>query len=209
MNQLTIKRGLDILFALFAIIVLLGVLMIISIAIKSDSKGPVLFKQKRLGKNGKTFEIYKFRTMVEGAEQKGKGIFQDTNDERITKVGKFLRETSLDELPQLFNILKGDMSFIGPRPPLTYYPYSFDSYSDEQKDRFNVLPGITGYAQIMGRNSLNWEEKINYDIDYVENYSLVLDLKIFILTIYKIVQKEHIHHPESADSNMKQLDKKA
>lgn len=209
MIQLAIKRGLDILFAFLALLVLSGVLLVISVAIKVDSKGPVFFKQERLGKNGTVFQIYKFRTMVEDAESKGRGIFQNENDDRITKIGKLLRVTSLDELPQLFNILRGEMSFIGPRPPLTYYPYTIDGYSGEQKIRFQFLPGITGYAQIMGRNSLNWEEKIHYDIDYVENYSLGLDLKIFILTIYKIVQREHVHHPENSDTQLNQGNKKA
>ena len=208
MMQLAIKRGLDTLFALLALLVLSGLLIFISVAIKIDSKGPVLFKQDRLGKDGKVFQIYKFRTMVEGAEFKGRGIFQSENDDRITKAGKLLRMTSLDELPQLFNILKGEMSFIGPRPPLTYYPYKIDGYTEEQKIRFHFLPGMTGYAQIMGRNSLSWEEKIHYDIDYVENYSLGLDMKIFILTIYKIVQREHIHHPETTDTQLNQVDKK-
>lgn len=206
MLQLGIKRGMDVLFALLTLVVLSGVLLSISLAIKLDSKGPVLFKQERLGKNGKAFHIYKFRTMIVGAETKGRGIFQDENDDRITKVGKLLRMTSLDELPQLFNILKGEMSFIGPRPPLTYYPYPADEYTDEQKIRFQFLPGMTGYAQVMGRNSLSWEEKIHYDVDYVDNYSLGLDVKIFILTIYKIMQREHVHHPEAAETP---LNKKA
>ncbi|SIQ33842.1 sugar transferase [Domibacillus enclensis] len=206
MLQLGIKRVMDVLFALLALVVLSGVLLSISLAIKLDSKGPVLFKQERLGKNGKAFHIYKFRTMIVGAETKGRGIFQDENDDRITKVGKLLRMTSLDELPQLFNILKGEMSFIGPRPPLTYYPYPADEYTDEQKVRFQFLPGMTGYAQVMGRNSLSWEEKIHYDVDYVDNYSLGLDMKIFILTIYKIMQREHVHHPEAAETP---LNKKA
>lgn len=206
MLQLGIKRGMDVLFALLVLVVLSGVLLSISLAIKLDSKGPVLFKQERLGKNGKAFHIYKFRTMIVGAETKGRGIFQDENDDRITKVGKLLRMTSLDELPQLFNILKGEMSFIGPRPPLTYYPYPADEYTDEQKIRFQFLPGMTGYAQVMGRNSLSWEEKIHYDVDYVDNYSLGLDVKIFILTIYKIMQREHVHHPEAAETP---LNKKA
>ncbi|WNS81212.1 sugar transferase [Domibacillus sp. DTU_2020_1001157_1_SI_ALB_TIR_016] len=206
MIQLAVKRGLDTLVALTALIMLSGVLCLISLAIKLDSKGPVLFKQERLGKDGRVFLIYKFRTMIVGAESKGRGIFQSENDDRITKVGRLLRKTSLDELPQLFNILKGEMSFIGPRPPLTYYPYPADGYSDEQKIRFRFLPGMTGYAQVMGRNSLRWEEKIHYDVDYVDNYSLGLDLKIFILTIYKIVQQEHVHHPETSD--LKQADEK-
>ncbi|WP_046174497.1 sugar transferase [Domibacillus indicus] len=206
--QLKVKRLLDFLFAL-VLLFLLSVLFIgISAAIKLDSKGPVLFKQKRLGKDGKEFSIYKFRTMIEGAEFKGRGIFQSENDERITKIGKILRMTSLDELPQLFNILKGEMSFIGPRPPLTYYPYPIHGYSEEQKVRFRFLPGMTGYAQIMGRNSISWEEKIGYDIDYVENYSLGLDMKILILTIYKIWKREHIHHPEAAETRLNQANKK-
>lgn len=209
MIQLGIKQALDRVLALLALIGLSGVMMLISLAIKMDSKGPVFFKQERLGKGGRVFRIYKFRTMIEDAETKGRGIFQNENDERITRVGRLLRTTSLDELPQLLNILRGEMSFIGPRPPLTYYPYPLDGYSDEQKTRFRFSPGMTGYAQIMGRNALSWEEKIHYDVDYVENYSLGLDLKIFILTIYKIVQREHVHHPGNADTRLNQANKKA
>lgn len=209
MMQLGIKRALDTLLALVALIALSGVMGVISLAIKLSSKGPVFFKQERLGKDGRVFRIYKFRTMIEGAETKGRGIFQSENDDRITSVGRLLRTTSLDELPQLFNILRGEMSFIGPRPPLTYYPYPPDDYSDEQKVRFRFLPGMTGYAQVMGRNSLSWEEKIHYDVDYVENYSLGLDLKIFVLTLYKIVQREHVHHPETEDTHLNQANKKA
>ncbi|WP_203364590.1 sugar transferase [Bacillus sp. REN10] len=191
--QLLIKRILDVLFAFIGIIVLSLLFVVIGCCIKATSKGPILFKQARLGKNGNVFHIYKFRTMVVGAEHKGNGLFQDADDERITKVGRFLRMTSLDELPQLFNILKGEMSFVGPRPPVTYYPCKFEEYSPEKKRRFHMLPGITGYAQVMGRNALSWDERIEYDLNYIQHFSLWLDMKIIFLTIEKILRRENVY----------------
>ena len=161
-------------------------MLIISIVIKIDSKGPVIFKQKRLGKNGKEFWMLKFRTMVVGAETMGSGEYCLKDDSRITKFGKLLRRTSLDELPQLFNIFIGEMSFIGPRPPLTYHPYCFDKYTPEQKRRFLVRPGITGLAQISGRKVASWNDRIKIDLEYVDKISLFLDLKILFLTVFKI-----------------------
>ncbi|WP_338751859.1 sugar transferase [Bacillus sp. FJAT-52991] len=192
-RQLLVKRMLDIIFAFVGMIALLIVFLVIGICIKFTSKGPVLFKQARLGKSGKVFNIYKFRTMVVGAEQLGNGLFQDKDDDRITKVGHFLRITSLDELPQLFNILKGDMSFVGPRPPVTYYPCQFEEYSPDKKIRFQMPPGITGYAQVMGRNALSWDERIKYDVQYIEHFSLWLDMKIIFLTIDKIIRQENVY----------------
>src|SRR5699024_1422348 len=121
---------------------------------------------KRLGENGKKFEIYKFRTMIENAEKMGTGIFTSDEDPRITKVGHFLRKTSLDELPQIINIIKGEMSFVGPRPPVPYHPYKYDDYNEIQKKRFTVKPGVTGMAQVYGRNTLSWDERIEHDVKY-------------------------------------------
>ena len=178
------KRVFDIIFSFLAIIVFLLPMLIIAIAIKIDSKGPILFKQDRIGKAGKVFKILKFRTMVVDAE-KG-GVYSNNNDPRITKVGKVLRNTSLDEIPQLFNVLIGDMSFIGFRPPLTYHPWTFDKYTAEQRKMFSVRPGITGWAQVNGRKSVEWHKRIELNIWYAANYSLFLDIKILFMTIFKV-----------------------
>lgn len=188
-----IKRILDFIISLIALIILLPVFLIIGIAIKLDSKGPIFFKQERLGKDGEVFLIYKFRTMVDNAEKVGSGIYTSKTDPRITKIGAFLRRTSLDELPQLINILKGEMSIVGPRPPVPYHPHKYENYPEKQKQRFTVLPGITGYAQVNGRNNLTWDERIEYDIEYVENYSLLLDLKIILKTIGYVFSSKSIY----------------
>ena len=182
-----LKRMLDFWGALVLIIILSPILLIISLAIKIDSKGEVVFKQRRLGRYGKQFWIYKFRTMCVGAEKMGDGQYCKKGDARVTRVGRILRKTSLDELMQLWNILKGDMSFIGPRPPLTYHPWSIDEYTERQMKRFEVRPGITGLAQVSGRKHLEWPKRIEYDINYVENISLWLDIKIFFITVMKVL----------------------
>ncbi|MBQ9737100.1 MAG: sugar transferase [Clostridia bacterium] len=179
------KRFADILLSLIGLIVCVIPMLIIAIAIKLDSKGPVIFKQKRLGLNAKEFYIYKFRTMVVNAESGG--VYSDNKDPRITKVGNILRKTSLDEISQLFNVLKGDMSFIGPRPPLTYHPWPIDEYTDEQKKMFDVRPGITGWAQINGRKAVEWNRRIELNVWYTQNMSFVLDCKIFVMTILKVL----------------------
>ena len=161
-------------------------LLIIAIAIKLDSKGPVIFKQKRLGKGGKEFYIYKFRTMVVNAE--AGGVYSDNKDPRVTRVGGILRKTSLDELPQMVNVLKGDMSFIGPRPPLTYHPWPLEQYTDEQRRMFDVRPGITGWAQINGRKAVEWNRRIELNVWYIDNLSFVLDCKIVVNTILKVLK---------------------
>lgn len=182
-----IKRAIDLFVALVGIIILCIPMLIISVFIKCDSKGPVLFRQKRIGKNGKVFEILKFRSMCVGAEKTGSGVYSGKGDARVTKVGKILRATSLDEIPQLFNIFIGDMSLIGPRPPLTYHPWPYSEYTDEQKRMFNVRPGITGWAQVHGRKDVEWHKRIDLNVWYVDNVSFVLDAKIFFMTIFKVL----------------------
>ena len=176
------KRILDFIMALVLLLVLWPILLIIALLIKIDSKGSVLFKQIRTGRYGKEFTLYKFRSMS------SKNDFYDTTKEdQVTKVGKFIRKTSLDELPQIFNIIKGDMSFIGPRPWIVDYA---KLYTKHQRKRLNVLPGITGLAQCSGRNNLNIIDRINIDVDYVNNMSLKLDIYIFIKTILSVIKKE-------------------
>ncbi|CEA00491.1 putative sugar transferase EpsL [Jeotgalicoccus saudimassiliensis] len=182
------KRKLDILISLIGLIFLMPLFIIVSIAIKVESKGPIIFKQKRLGENGRIFNIYKFRSMVVGAEKSG--VYELEGDSRVTKVGKFIRKTSIDELPQFLNILKGDMSIIGPRPTLTYHPWTYEKYDDFQLQRFLVKPGVSGWAQVNGRKELSWEERIKFDVYYVENYSFLFDLKIIVLTLIKVLRME-------------------
>jgi len=188
-----IKRVIDIFGSLIGLIVISPVLIVICIAIKLSSKGPMFFRQERLGEGGQVFKIIKFRTMIDNAESIGSGIKTFVNDPRITKIDSLLRKYSLDELPQLFNVLGGSMSIVGPRPPVPYHPRKYSEYSTKQVKRFDVKPGITGYAQIKGRNALNWDERIEYDIEYVENQSIIMDIKIIVLTIIKVFKKEGIH----------------
>ena len=181
-----IKRGMDIVFS--GLFLLAGAipLLVVALLVKIDSKGPALFKQERLGKDGKPFWIYKFRSMVVGAEKTGSGVYSGKNDARVTKIGKILRATSIDELPQLINILKGEMSFIGPRPALTYHPWKFEEYTEEQKKMFAVRPGVTGWAQVNGRKEVEWPKRIEMNVWYVEHMSFLLDVKIFFKTILKV-----------------------
>ncbi|KRQ87433.1 putative sugar transferase EpsL [Caloramator mitchellensis] len=188
--QLIIKRLFDFMFSLILLIILFPLFLLISILIKLDSKGEVFFKQERAGLNGKPFMIYKFRTMVKNAEKIGDGYYTGENDPRITKVGNLLRKTSLDELPQLINILKGEMSIIGPRPTLMYQVEKYDEF---QKKRLLMKPGVTGLAQVNGRNSLSWPERIKYDVQYVENWSLWLDIKIFFRTFLVVLKGEGVY----------------
>ncbi len=183
--QLICKHIFDFLASLLGLVIVSPLFLAICIAIKINDPGSAFFRQKRIGKDGKTFEIIKFRTMVLNAEKLGDGlVVQSEDDPRITKVGKLLRKTSLDELPQLFNILLGQMSLIGPRPPVTYHPYNgYENYPERAKKRFQMRPGITGLAQVEKRNSATWDERIEIDIDYVENFSLLLDLKILFKTL--------------------------
>ncbi|MBE6708578.1 MAG: sugar transferase [Ruminococcaceae bacterium] len=167
-------------------IVLSPIFLIAAIAVKIDSKGPIIFRQKRLGLKGREFNMYKFRSMIVNAESGG--VYSDKNDPRITRVGRFLRASSIDELPQLLNIIKGDMSFIGPRPPLTYHPWPIDEYTDEQRRMFDMRPGITGWAQINGRKSVEWNHRIELNVWYVDNVSFVTDVKIVFMTVFKVLR---------------------
>ncbi|QPC83281.1 sugar transferase [Phototrophicus methaneseepsis] len=181
-----IKRGLDLIISGIALVVLSPVLLIIMMLIYIRLGSPILFKQQRPGLHGRPFMIYKFRTMTDGRDAAGQPL---PDAERMTPLGRFLRSTSLDELPELLNVLKGDMSLIGPRPLLMRY---LDRYTTQQARRHEVRPGITGWAQINGRNAITWEEKFELDVWYVEHCSLALDLKIIFLTIWKVVRREGI-----------------
>jgi len=185
-----VKRVLDIIISVTALVILSPILLIVSILIKGDSKGPVIFKQERLGLNKKVFKMYKFRTMQDNSEFSGTGVYSDNSDNRITKMGKFLRKTSIDELPQFVNILIGDMSIIGPRPPLTYHPFTIDKYTDYQLRIFEVRPGVTGWAQVNGRREVLWSRRFELNVWYVDNMSLLLDIKIFFMSIFKVAVNE-------------------
>ena len=149
--------------------------------------GPVLFKQERIGKDGKIFKILKFRSMCQGAEHTGSGVYSGRGDARVTRIGRILRATSIDELPQAINILRGDMSLIGPRPPLTYHPWPYEEYTEEQKRMFEVRPGITGWAQVYGRKNVEWHKRIKLNVWYIDHMSFLLDLRIFFMTIFKVL----------------------
>ncbi|MBR5191034.1 MAG: sugar transferase [Clostridia bacterium] len=185
-----VKTFLDFTIALMALLVLWPVLLIVAVIIKLTSPGPVIFKQKRIGLDGKVFEIYKFRSMVVGAETQGSGVYSGKGDARVTPIGKIIRATSIDELPQFINILKGEMSFVGPRPPLTYHPWDYSEYSDFQLRMFEVRPGITGWAQINGRKDVEWNKRIELNVWYVDNMSLWLDIKIIFTTFLKVLKNE-------------------
>lgn len=177
-----IKRFLDIIISLTGIILLSPVLLVLWILVRIKLGSPVIFTQQRPGKGEKIFKLCKFRTMTDEKDSEGKLL---PDEERLTKFGRLLRATSLDELPELFNILKGDMSLIGPRPLLVrYLPY----YTQEERHRHDVRPGLTGLAQVHGRNALNWESRFAYDLEYVENCSFFMDLKIFFMTIGKVLK---------------------
>lgn len=185
-----IKRLLDIFFSLILLLVLSPILLICFIAVKISSPGPAIFKQTRLCKNGKEFTMYKFRSMYINSEHTGTGVYSFKGDKRVTKVGNILRKTSLDELPQLINIIKGEMSFIGPRPVLTYHPWPYEEYTEKQKRRFNVRPGITGLAQINGRKAALWDNRLEFDVEYADNLSFGMDVAIFFKTIISVLKSE-------------------
>ena len=189
-----LKRFLDIIISLIFILCFWWLYVVIAILVRIKLGGPILFKQDRPGLNEKIFKMYKFRTMTDEKDKEG-NLLPDV--ERLTKFGKFLRSNSLDEIPEFFNILKGNMSLIGPRPLLVKY---LDYYTIEEKKRHSVRPGVSGWAQVNGRNSLSWEEKFKFDIEYVEKMNFLFDLKIVFLTIKKVIKREDI-------SDFKELNK--
>lgn len=187
-----IKRIFDVFFALIAVVLLSPVFIVVSILIVFSDGFPVLFTQIRPGKNGTPFKLHKFRSMKKARNQE---IELSADGDRITKLGNFLRRTSLDELPELFNVLEGRMSIVGPRPLLMQY---LKRYSSEQARRHEVLPGITGWAQINGRNTISWEEKFRLDIWYVDHWTFCLDIKIIFQTVWKVIKGEGVSQPGRA-----------
>lgn len=186
---LPFKYALDFVFALVMLLLLSPLLLLVALAIRLESKGPALYRQARVGVNEKVFSIFKFRTMVANADKIGPLLTQDA-DPRITPLGKFLRRTSIDELPQILNILKGEMSFIGPRPEV---PPIVETYTDRQRGVFKVRPGLSGWAQVNGRDDLDIPTKLNLDLVYVQHVSLMFDLKIFLLTFPTLLSKRGVN----------------
>lgn len=182
-----VKRAIDVGASALGLVVLSPVMLAAAVAVKLDSPGPVLFCQKRVGLHGEEFTMYKFRSMTDGAEHTGSGVYSEQGDPRVTKVGKLIRATSIDELPQLLNILKGDMSIVGPRPPLTYHPWPIEEYSETQRHMFDVRPGVTGWAQVNGRKGVEWHKRIEMNVWYTEHMSLWLDAKILFMTVFKVL----------------------
>ena len=182
-----IKRFLDALLALLALIILSPIFLIVTVLVRTKLGSPVLFKQDRPGKNEKIFKLYKFRSMTDARDEQGNLL---PDDVRLTKFGRLLRSTSLDELPELINILKGEMAIVGPRPLLvSYLPY----YTDEERHRHDVRPGLTGWAQVNGRNAIHsWEERFRYDLEYVNHVTFLMDVKVLFLTVYKVVKRSDI-----------------
>jgi sugar transferase EpsL len=201
MNNRLIKRFFDLVIAVILLIVLSPILFLIGFFVRMKIGSPVLFCQERPGLYGKPFIIYKFRTMTNEGDEEG-NLLPDR--ERLTRLGRFLRKTSMDELPELFNVIKGEMSIVGPRPLLMQY---LDRYTHEQARRHEVKPGITGWAQINGRNAITWEQKFEHDLWYVDHQSLSLDLKIIALTIWKILKSEGISQSGQATVEYFQGDK--
>ena len=187
--------------SLLALVILSPIILLTSLLILLESGRPVLFKQERIGFHGRVFSIYKFRSMVQNAEHTGSGVYSGKDDARVTRVGRFLRASSIDELPQLLNILKGDMSLIGPRPPLTYHPWTYDKYTKEQLHMFDARPGITGWAQVNGRKGVEWHERIRLNNWYVDHMSFALDLKILFVTFFKVLSNsDNVNVGSTVDS---------
>lgn len=197
--KLVIKRLLDVTFACLALLVFSPLLLLLMLVIKFSSFGPIFFRQQRIGKNGQLFFIYKFRTMIPNAENLGSGLaITDNHDPRVTRVGRWLRQTGLDELPQLFNVINGSMSLVGPRPPAVYHPYhGYQAYPDWSLPRFNMRPGITGLTQVSVRNSVFWDERIQIDLRYIKDFSLLLDFQILFKTLYQVIHPQAIHLEKS------------
>jgi len=189
--QLTIKRIIDFFAALLGIILVSPLMLIIAVLLKLTSKGAVMFTQDRLGKNAGVFKLYKFRTMIPGAVNIGTGLSVAEKDSRITNIGKLLRKTSLDELPQLFNVLKGDISLVGPRPTV---PEHLQYYGPFERKRLEMKPGITGLAMVKGRASIPWSKRIEYDVEYVNKFSLLLDIVILLKTVYVVLTRKNTYY---------------
>ena len=197
--HLFIKRAFDLIACLIAVVLLIPVWIVIAIAIKVDSRGPVFFKQGRRTKDGRIFQMLKFRSMVDNAERQGTGLFSYDNDPRVTRVGAFLRRTSLDELPQFFNVIAGDISIVGPRPCVSYELGDFDTLNRRFKKRFQVKGGITGLAQCKGRNENSWDEKATLDGEYVDLFrseGIWIDIKILFWTVAKVFQSANINETQ-------------
>ena len=203
-----LKRLFDLFASLTAVIILIPLWIIIAILIKCDSKGPVFFRQERLTKNGRKFKMYKFRSMYVNSEHSGAGLFNYKGDPRVTKIGRFLRNTSIDELPQLFNVIKGDLSIVGPRPCVHYELGDYETLNKRYKKRFEMRGGITGLAQIKGRNENSWDEKVTYDNIYVDKYKkpgVWLDIKILFGTVAKVFKRQDIYE-EKENEEMSDAD---
>jgi lipopolysaccharide/colanic/teichoic acid biosynthesis glycosyltransferase len=191
---MTARRAIDIVVSATALGLAAPILGLAMLAVRLESRGPAIYRQRRAGLNGRPFDVYKLRTMVDGAEHVGAGLAVNTDDPRITRVGALLRRSSLDELPNLFNVLRGDMSLIGPRPTL---PVQVAQYTERQRGRLAVRPGITGWAQVNGRASLPWAERIELDLHYIENRSLALDLQIVWRTIAMVLGGSGLYKGEA------------
>lgn len=203
------KRLMDVVLSLMGLIVLAIPMAVVAIIIKLDSPGPAIFAQERIGRNGKVYWMYKFRSMKVGAEHTGSGVYSGKGDDRVTKVGRFLRASSIDEFPQLFNVIRGDMSLVGFRSPLTYHPWPWEEYTQEQKKMFSVRPGITGWAQVNGRRTVEWNRRIELNVWYAENVSLWLDIKILFLTVFKVLgNKDNLNTEATAKAAGKEPVKK-
>lgn len=206
--NLLLKRIFDILVSSVLLVLLIPVWIIVGILIKKDSEGPIFFGQDRLTKNGKIFKMYKFRTMVQNAEKIGTGLFNYKDDPRVTRVGRKLRNTSIDELPQVFNVFKGDISLVGPRPSVTYELGDYETLNKKFKKRFSVKGGITGLAQVKGRNENSWSEKVELDnkyIDLFEKYGCVIDIHILFQTVFKVFKKSNIYE-EKVEEGMDEVE---
>jgi lipopolysaccharide/colanic/teichoic acid biosynthesis glycosyltransferase len=183
----------DILIGILALLLLWPLLIVVAVAIKMDTPGPALFLQPRLGKDGKVFKIIKFRSMIVRQQDANKSNKLYENDPRITRVGAFIRKTSIDELPQILNIIKGEMSFIGPRPPVVHFPKKFTEYNDFEKQRFQVKPGISGLAQVRCREVHDWDINIPIDVEYIKNQSFVFDMKLFLASFLMFFKTDNIY----------------
>lgn len=197
--QRFLKSQIDFWGSFFLLFILAPLFLVVVVFVKIDSSGPVFFRHERIGKGRKPFSPFKFRTMVQGAEKKGLKHTVSRTDERITRIGRILRSWGIDEFPQLINVVKGEMSLVGPRPTLLY---QVEKYSDFQKKRLLVKPGIVGLALIMGRNRLSWEKRIQYDVWYVEHWSLWLDLKIMLKSLYVVlISKDGLYGPRGINDS--------